>query len=126
MRDLVIIGSGPAGYTAAIYAARADLKPLVIASSVEMGGDLMKTTDVDNYPGFPDGVMGPDLMMAMQAQAERFGAELVFDDATVLELDGSIKKITLGSGEVIESKSVILSMGSQSLFLFGPLGANLV
>ena len=113
MRDLVIIGSGPAGYTAAIYAARADLKPLVIASSVEMGGDLMKTTDVDNYPGFADGVMGPDLMMAMQAQAERFGAELVFDDATALELDGSIKKITLGSGEVIESKAVILSMGSQ-------------
>jgi thioredoxin reductase (NADPH) len=113
VRDLVIIGSGPAGYTAAIYAARADLKPLVIASSVEMGGDLMKTTDVDNYPGFADGVMGPDLMMAMQAQAERFGAELVFDDATALELDGSIKKITLGSGEVIESKAVILSMGSQ-------------
>ena len=113
MRDLVIIGSGPAGYTAAIYAARADLKPLVIASSVEMGGDLMKTTDVDNYPGFAEGVMGPDLMMAMQAQAERFGAELVFDDATALELDGSIKKITLGSGEVIESKAVILSMGSQ-------------
>jgi thioredoxin reductase (NADPH) len=78
-----------------------------------MGGDLMKTTDVDNYPGFPEGVMGPDLMMGMQAQAERFGAELVFDDATVLELDGAIKKITLGSGEVIESKAVILSMGSQ-------------
>lgn len=113
MRDLVIIGSGPAGYTAAIYAARADLKPLVITSSVEMGGDLMKTTDVDNYPGFAEGVMGPDLMMAMQAQAERFGAELVFDDATALELDGSVKKITLGSGEVIESKAVILSMGSQ-------------
>jgi thioredoxin reductase (NADPH) len=113
VRDLVIIGSGPAGYTAAIYAARADLKPLVIASSVEMGGDLMKTTDVDNYPGFAEGVMGPDLMMAMQAQAERFGAELVFDDATALELDGSVKKITLGSGEVIESKAVILSMGSQ-------------
>jgi len=113
VRDLVIIGSGPAGYTAAIYAARADLKPLVIASSVEMGGDLMKTTDVDNYPGFADGVMGPDLMMAMQAQAERFGAELVFDDATALELGGSVKKITLGSGEVIESKAVILSMGSQ-------------
>ena len=113
MRDLVIIGSGPAGYTAAIYAARADLKPLVVASSVEMGGDLMKTTDVDNYPGFPEGVMGPDLMMSMQAQAERFGAELIFDDATVLELDGSVKKITLGSGEVLESKAVILSMGSQ-------------
>lgn len=113
MRDLVIIGSGPAGYTAAIYAARADLKPLVIASSVEMGGDLMKTTDVDNYPGFPEGVMGPALMMDMQAQAERFGAELVFDDATAVELDGPIKKITLGNGETIESKAVVLSMGSQ-------------
>ena len=113
MRDLVIIGSGPAGYTAAIYAARADLKPLVIASSVEMGGDLMKTTDVDNYPGFPEGVMGPALMMDMQAQAERFGAELVFDDATAVELDGPVKKITLGSGETIESKAVVLSMGSQ-------------
>jgi len=113
VRELVIIGSGPAGYTAAIYAARADLKPLVIASSVEMGGDLMKTTDVDNYPGFPEGVMGPDLMMGMQAQAERFGAELVFDDATVVELDGPVKKITLGNGDVIESNAVILSMGSQ-------------
>ena len=113
MRDLVIIGSGPAGYTAAIYAARADLKPLVITSSVEMGGDLMKTTDVDNFPGFADGVMGPDLMMSMQAQAERFGAELVFDDATSVDLNGPVKKITLGNGDVIESKAVILSMGSQ-------------
>jgi thioredoxin reductase (NADPH) len=113
VRDLVIIGSGPAGYTAAIYAARADLKPLVITSSVEMGGDLMKTTDVDNFPGFADGVMGPDLMMSMQAQAERFGAELVFDDATSVDLNGPVKKITLGNGDVIESKAVILSMGSQ-------------
>jgi thioredoxin reductase (NADPH) len=113
VRDLVIIGSGPAGYTAAIYAARAELKPLVITSSVEMGGDLMKTTDVDNFPGFADGVMGPDLMMSMQAQAERFGAELVFDDATSVELNGPVKKITLGNGDVIETKAVILSMGSQ-------------
>lgn len=112
MRELVIIGSGPAGYTAAIYAARADLHPLVITSSVEMGGELMKTTEVDNFPGFPDGVMGPDLMMNMQAQAERFGAELLFDDATAVDLSGSVKKITVGSGEVIEAKSVILSMGS--------------
>ena len=113
MRDLVIIGSGPAGYTAAIYGARAELKPLVIASSVAMGGDLMTTTEVDNFPGFPEGVMGPELMMNMQAQAERFGAEMVFDDATKLELAGPVKKITLGNGDVIEAKTVVLAMGSE-------------
>lgn len=113
MRDLVIIGSGPAGYTAAIYGARAELKPLVITSSVKMGGDLMNTTEVDNFPGFPDGVMGPDLMMKMQEQAERFGAELLFDDATQLELDGPVKRITVGSGDVIEAKTVVLAMGSE-------------
>ena len=113
MRDLVIIGSGPAGYTAAIYGARAELKPLVIASSVAMGGDLMTTTEVDNFPGFPQGVMGPQLMMDMQAQAERFGAEMVFDDATKLELAGPVKKITLGNGDVIEAKTVVLAMGSE-------------
>ncbi len=113
MRELVIIGSGPAGYTAAIYAARADLSPLVITSSVEMGGDLMKTTEVDNFPGFPDGVMGPDLMMGMQAQAERFGAELLFDDATAVDLSGPVKRITVGNGDVIEAKAVVLSMGSE-------------
>lgn len=113
LRDLVIIGSGPAGYTAAIYGARAELKPLVITSSVAMGGDLMNTTDVDNFPGFPDGVMGPDLMMKMQAQAEKFGAELLFDDATRLELDGPVKRITVGGGDVIEAKTVILAMGSE-------------
>ncbi|MEN9739968.1 MAG: thioredoxin-disulfide reductase [Actinomycetota bacterium] len=113
MRDLVIIGSGPAGYTAAIYGARADLKPLVITSSVKMGGDLMNTTDVDNFPGFPDGVMGPDLMMKMQEQAEKFGAELLFDDATKLELTGPVKRITVGNGDVIEAKTVVLAMGSE-------------
>jgi thioredoxin reductase (NADPH) len=113
VRELVIIGSGPAGYTAAIYAARADLSPLVITSSVEMGGDLMKTTEVDNFPGFPEGVMGPDLMMGMQAQAERFGAELLFDDATAVDLSGPVKRITVGSGDVIEAKTVVLSMGSE-------------
>lgn len=113
MRELVIIGSGPAGYTAAIYAARADLAPLVITSSVEMGGDLMKTTEVDNFPGFPDGVMGPKLMMDMQAQAERFGAELLFDDATAVDLAGPIKRITVGNGDVLEAKAVVLSMGSE-------------
>lgn len=113
MRDLVIIGSGPAGYTAAIYGARAELAPLVITSSVQMGGDLMNTTEVDNFPGFPEGVMGPDLMMKMQAQAERFGAELLFDDATAVELDGDIKRITVGNGDVIEARTVILAMGSE-------------
>lgn len=113
MRELVIIGSGPAGYTAAIYAARADLAPLVITSSVEMGGDLMKTTEVDNFPGFPEGVMGPKLMMDMQAQAERFGAELLFDDATAVDLAGPIKRITVGNGDVLEAKAVVLSMGSE-------------
>lgn len=113
MRELVIIGSGPAGYTAAIYAARADLSPLVITSSVEMGGDLMKTTEVDNFPGFPEGVMGPELMMAMQAQAERFGAELLFDDAISVDLAGPVKRITVGNGDVIETKAVVLSMGSE-------------
>jgi thioredoxin reductase (NADPH) len=113
VRELVIIGSGPAGYTAAIYAARADLAPLVITSSVEMGGDLMKTTEVDNFPGFPEGVMGPDLMMGMQAQAERFGAELLFDDATAVDLSDPVKRITVGNGDVIEAKTVVLSMGSE-------------
>ena len=113
MRELVIIGSGPAGYTAAIYAARAELKPLVIASSVAMGGDLMNTTEVDNFPGFPQGVMGPELMMNMQAQAERFGAELLFDDVTAVELNGPVKTITVGNGDVIEARAIILAMGSE-------------
>ncbi len=113
MRQIVIIGSGPAGYTAAIYAARANLKPLVIASSVEFGGELMKTTDVENFPGFPEGIMGPDLMMKMQAQAERFGAEIVYDDVTKLELAGEVKKIHLGDGTVEEALTVIYATGSE-------------
>ena len=112
MHELVIIGSGPAGYTAAIYAARANLKPIVVASSVEFGGDLMLTTEVDNFPGFPEGIMGPELMMKMQAQAERFGATILYDDATELDLDGDIKKITLGNGDVLESKALIFATGS--------------
>ena len=113
LRQIVIIGSGPAGYTAAIYAARANLAPLVIASSVEFGGELMKTTEVENFPGFPDGIMGPDLMMKMQAQAERFGAEIVYDDVLKLELDGEIKKIHLGDGTVVEALTVIYATGSE-------------
>ena len=112
MRQIIIIGSGPAGYTAAIYAARANLKPLLIASSVEAGGELMKTTEVENYPGFADGIQGPDLMMAMQAQAERFGTEIVLDDVTKLELDGEVKRVTLGNGDVHEALSVIFATGS--------------
>jgi thioredoxin reductase (NADPH) len=112
MRHVVIIGSGPAGYTAAIYAARANLSPLVVASSVEFGGDLMNTTDVDNFPGFPEGIMGPDLMMKMQAQAERFGAEILYDDVTSLELSGPIKRVTLGNGDFVEAHSVIVATGS--------------
>ena len=112
MHELVIIGSGPAGYTAAIYAARANLKPIVVASSVEFGGDLMLTTEVDNFPGFPEGIMGPELMMKMQAQAERFGATILYDDATELDLDGDIKKITLGNRDVLESKALIFATGS--------------
>lgn len=112
MRHVVIIGSGPAGYTAAIYAARANLHPLVVASSVEFGGDLMNTTDVDNFPGFPEGIMGPDLMMKMQAQAERFGAEILYDDVTSVELSGPVKKLTLGNGDVVEAHSVIVATGS--------------
>jgi len=112
MKQVVIIGSGPAGYTAAIYAARANLKPLVVASSVEFGGDLMNTTDVDNFPGFPEGIMGPDLMMKMQAQAERFGAEIVYDDVVSLDLTQPVKTLTLGNGDVVEALSVIVATGS--------------
>jgi thioredoxin reductase (NADPH) len=112
VRHVIIIGSGPAGYTAAIYAARANLEPLVVASSVEAGGDLMNTTEVENFPGFPEGIQGPDLMAKMQAQAERFGAEVLYDDVVSLDLDGPVKKITLGSGKVEEAVSVIYATGS--------------
>ncbi|MBI5162155.1 MAG: thioredoxin-disulfide reductase [Micrococcales bacterium] len=112
MRELIIIGSGPAGYTAAIYAARANLRPLVIASSVEFGGELMKTTEVENFPGFPEGIMGPDLMTRMQQQAERFGAEILYDDVAALDLTGEVKRVTLGSGDVHEALAVIYATGS--------------
>jgi thioredoxin reductase (NADPH) len=112
VRHVIIIGSGPAGYTAAIYAARANLEPLVIASSVEFGGELMKTTEVENFPGFPEGIMGPELMERMQKQAERFGAEIVYDDVVSLELEGPVKRVTLGSGEVHEAHTLIYATGS--------------
>jgi thioredoxin reductase (NADPH) len=112
VRQIIIIGSGPAGYTAAIYAARASLEPLLIASSVEAGGELMKTTEVENYPGFTDGIQGPELMMAMQAQAERFGTEIILDDVVKLELEGPVKRVTLGNGDVHEALAVIFATGS--------------
>ena len=112
VRQVIIIGSGPAGFTAAIYAARANLEPLVVASSVEVGGELMNTTDVENFPGFPDGIQGPDLMTKMQEQAERFGAEILYDDVVELDLAGPVKTVKLGSGAVHEASSVIFATGS--------------
>ena len=112
MRDVIIIGSGPAGYTAAIYAARAQLNPLMIASSVEPGGELMKTTEVENFPGFPEGLMGPELMANFQAQAERFGTEILFDDVVEVDLAGDVKIVKTGGGETFEAKSVIISTGA--------------
>lgn len=112
MRQIIIIGSGPAGYTAAIYAARAGLEPLVVASSVEAGGELMKTTDVENFPGFPEGIMGPDLMAKFQAQAEKFGAEVVFDDVVTANLTDEIKSVTLGSGVEYTAQTIIYATGS--------------
>ncbi|WP_292835256.1 thioredoxin-disulfide reductase [Microbacterium sp.] len=112
MRQVIIIGSGPAGYTAAIYAARANLSPLVIASSVEAGGELMNTTEVENFPGFPEAIMGPDLMAKMQEQAERFGAEVVYDDVVSLDVSGAVKTVTLGSGKVHEADAVVYATGS--------------
>jgi thioredoxin reductase (NADPH) len=112
VENVVVVGSGPAGYTAAIYLARAGLNPIVLTSSVEAGGALVNTTEVENFPGFPDGIMGPDLMDNMRKQAERFGARLVYDDATALELTGDVKTVTTGSGEVYRAHAVVLAMGS--------------
>ena len=112
VRDVIIIGSGPSGYTAAIYAARANLEPLVFEGSVTAGGALMTTTDVENFPGFPDGIMGPELMEKLRAQAARFGAELVADDVTAVQLDGDIKTVSLADGNTHQARTVILAMGS--------------
>ena len=109
---MVIIGSGPAGYTAAVYAARAGLAPVVLAGSVTAGGALMTTTEVENFPGFVDGVQGPELMESMRAQAERFGARILLDDAVLVDLDGPIKTVETGAGETFRARAVILTMGS--------------
>jgi len=111
VHDVIIIGSGPAGYTAALYAARARLNPLVFEGSVTSGGALMNTTDVENFPGFPDGVLGPDLMDSLRKQAERFGAELVTDDVTEVDLSASPKVVKAGS-DVFLARSVIIATGS--------------
>jgi len=112
VRDIVIVGSGPAGYTAAIYAARAQLNPVIYEGSVTAGGALMNTTEVENFPGFIDGIMGPDLMDNMRKQAKRFGAELITDDVVEMDLEGEIKTIKDGSGNIVKAKAVILAMGS--------------
>ncbi|MFI9774326.1 thioredoxin-disulfide reductase [Streptomyces sp. NPDC051956] len=113
VRNVIIIGSGPAGYTAALYTARASLKPLVFEGAVTAGGALMNTTEVENFPGFQDGIMGPELMDNMRAQAERFGAELVPDDVISVDLTGEIKTVTDTAGTVHRAKAVIVTTGSQ-------------
>lgn len=112
VRDIIIIGSGPAGYTAAIYTARAGLNPLLIAGEVTAGGALMNTTEVENFPGFPEGIQGPDLMANMLAQAERFGCEVLYEDALEVSLAGEEKKVVTSEGEYL-ARRVILSMGSE-------------
>lgn len=112
IHDVVIVGSGPAGYTAAIYAARAQLNPVILAGSVTAGGALMNTTEVENYPGFVEGIMGPELMTQMQEQAERFGADIRYEDVTALELEGDVKRITTSDG-IYEARTVIISTGSE-------------
>jgi thioredoxin reductase (NADPH) len=111
-REVIIIGSGPTGYTAAIYTARAGLRPLVFEGALAAGGALMNTTEVENYPGFTDGIMGPDLMLAMRAQAERFGAEIITDDVVSVDLTGDVKTVVDAEGNSYAAKAVILAMGS--------------
>lgn len=112
INEVVIVGSGPAGYTAAIYAARAQLKPIIYEGSVTAGGALMNTTEVENFPGFPTGVMGPELMESMRKQVERFDCKIITDDIVEMKLNGEIKEVTDGSGNTVKAKAVILAMGS--------------
>ncbi len=112
INQVVIVGSGPAGYTAAIYAGRAQLKPIIYEGSVTAGGALMNTTEVENFPGFATGVMGPELMESMRKQVERFDAKIITDDIIAMKLNGEIKELTDGSGNTVKAKSVILAMGS--------------
>ena len=112
IHEVVIVGSGPAGYTAAIYAARAQLEPIIYEGSVTAGGALMNTTEVENFPGFTEGIMGPDLMDSMRKQAARFGAQLITDDIVEMDLKGPVKTLKDGSGNVLKSKAVILATGS--------------
>ncbi|WP_033494998.1 thioredoxin-disulfide reductase [Bifidobacterium biavatii] len=112
IHDAVIVGSGPAGYTAAIYLGRAGYQPLVIAGALTPGGQLVNTTEVENFPGFPDGILGPDLMDAMQKQAEKFGAELVYDDVVSVDFSSDVKTLTLDGGDVIRARAVVVTTGS--------------
>jgi thioredoxin reductase (NADPH) len=111
IREVIIIGSGPAGFTAAIYTARAGLKPLMFEGAITAGGALMNTTEVENFPGFTDGIMGPELMMNMRGQAERFGAEIITDDVASVELTGAVKTVTDSEGRTYQAKAVILATG---------------
>ena len=112
IRNVIIVGSGPAGYTAAVYAARAQLQPLVFEGAVTAGGALMNTTEVENFPGFAEGIMGPELMSQMKLQAERFGADLITDDVTDIRVDGDIKTVVDGAGQEHRARALILAMGS--------------
>lgn len=111
-REVIIVGSGPAGYTAAVYAARAQLRPLLLEGAVTSGGALMNTTEVENFPGFPDGIMGPALMESLRAQADRFGTEFITDDVVSVDLSGPVKSVTDAEGTVHRAHAVILAMGS--------------
>lgn len=112
IRDVIIVGSGPAGWTAALYAARAGLNPLVIGGAIDAGGALMRTTTVENFPGFPEGIFGPDLMTKMQEQAEKFGAEMIYEDVTDFQLEGDVKILRTDDDAVYRARTVILSLGS--------------